>query len=227
MSLKISRSKWEHVVLVTDDISHDCLLGTDFLIAHKFNIDLEQNKIFFGEDSVAIQTDKNSPKCEVCRVAVSSTTVLRNHEERLLWAEVQHPQRGAQVTYCGIVEPRTEKLEKYPFLIARVLAQPGKMNTIPVRIINLSDSAITIYKGQTIGNFCPAFLNLGYSSRKEDIHHKEISKSCLINNVNTGYSLPKFEASMLTVEQNRAAQDLLNEYANLFSQGKQIWGELI
>ena len=50
MSLKISRSKWEHVVLVTDDISHDCLLGTDFLIAHKFNIivDLEQNKIFFG-----------------------------------------------------------------------------------------------------------------------------------------------------------------------------------
>ena len=224
MSLKISRSKWEHVVLVTDDISHDCLLGTDFLIAHKFNIDSERNKIFFSGDSVAIHTDKNSPKREVCRVAVSSTTVLRNHEERLLWAEVQHPQRGAQVNYCGIVEPRTEKLEKYPFLIARVLAQPGKMNIIPVRIINLSDSAITIYKGQTIGNFCPAFLNLGYSSRKEDIHHKEISKSRLVNNVNTGYSLPKIEASMLTVEQNRAAQDLLNEYANLFSQGKQDLG---
>ena len=34
---------------MTDDISHDCLLGTDFLIAHKFNIVvLEQNKIFFG-----------------------------------------------------------------------------------------------------------------------------------------------------------------------------------
>ena len=42
ISLKISRSKWENVVLVTDDISHDCLLGTDFFIANKFNIDLEQ-----------------------------------------------------------------------------------------------------------------------------------------------------------------------------------------
>ena len=40
-------------------------------------------------------------------VRVASTTVLRNHEERLLWAEVQHPQRGAQVTCCGIVESST------------------------------------------------------------------------------------------------------------------------
>ena len=88
ISLKISRSKWKHVVLVTDDISHDCMLGTDFLIANKFNIDLQQNQIFFGGDSMAIKIDKNSPKREVCGVAVSSTTVLRNHEERLLWAEV-------------------------------------------------------------------------------------------------------------------------------------------
>ena len=81
-----------NVVLVTDDISHDCLLGTDFLIVNKFNIDLEQNKTFFGGDSMAIQTDKNFPKCEFCRVAVSSTTVLRNCGERLLRTEVQHPQ---------------------------------------------------------------------------------------------------------------------------------------
>ena len=53
------------------------------------------------------------------RVAISSTTVLRNHEERLLWAEVQHPQRGVQVTCCGIVESRTG-YKRHEYLLLNV-----------------------------------------------------------------------------------------------------------
>ena len=43
-------------------------------------------------------------------------------------------------------------------MVARVLAIPGEDKLIPIRITNLTVLPITLYKGQTIGKFCPFLL---------------------------------------------------------------------
>ena len=87
-----------------------------------------------------------------CHISLSSTTVIRDREEKLIWAEVRRPE-VEEVSYPGVVEPREEVLSKHPIMIARVLAISGEDKLIQIRITNLTVLPITLYKGQTIVHF--------------------------------------------------------------------------
>ena len=139
VNISIAGIKCNHEVMITNDIAHDCLLGTDFLIPHACTIDLKQHRLLIGNKSTGLITTEQAMQSRkrVCHISLSSTTVIHDREEKLLWAEVRHPE-GEEVSYPGVVEPREEVLSKHPIMIARVLAIPGEDKLIPIRITNLT-----------------------------------------------------------------------------------------
>ena len=63
-------------VLVSGNVTQDCLLGADFLAAHGFVIDLQSRVLRQGQASTPLlhQPESTLP---VCRVAVSDTVIVR------------------------------------------------------------------------------------------------------------------------------------------------------
>ena len=228
VSISIAGIKYNHEAMITNDITHDCLLGTDFLIPHACTIDLKQHRLLIGNKSTELITTEQAmqSKKKVCHISLSSTTVIRDREEKLLWAEVRHPE-GEQVSYPGVVEPREEVLSKHPIMVARVLAIPGEDKLIPIRITNLTVLPITLYKGQTIGNFCP-FLH--YSEKSQEFFYQEV---CSVETTKINVDHPpkqptlkelKIPVEGLTIDQIEKLKNLIRDFPTIFSQGKHDLG---
>ena len=53
-TFSLADREFTHNILVTEDITQDCLLGSDFLSAHKFVVDLNTHKLVIGRLSTPI-----------------------------------------------------------------------------------------------------------------------------------------------------------------------------
>ena len=73
-----------YTILVTESITQDCLLGSDFLTAHECVVDLKARRLVMGQLSTPIfhlqVTDQSQA---ICRVSMSETMVFRAGEERI------------------------------------------------------------------------------------------------------------------------------------------------
>ncbi len=121
ITLLLAGKQFTHEVLVADGISQSCLLGADFLVPHAAVINFGNQQLQVGGATESIQI-VNGQRREVCRVAVSATTVLRGREEKLLWARIQHP--DCNPNHAGVIEPKEGFESKHQVLVARVVAQP-------------------------------------------------------------------------------------------------------
>ena len=64
-----------HVVLVTKSLTHDCLLGADFLTAHGCIVDLQCNVVLVAGKSVLLVCKPNADEDRVCHVAVADAVL--------------------------------------------------------------------------------------------------------------------------------------------------------
>lgn len=120
----------------------------------------------FGEDSVDIWIKKHQDDYvqEIRKICVSATQVLLGHREWHLEVEVFHPGARA-IDYSGMVE---KVKSKYLNFGARVLVHPDKTNSVPIQILNVSSTFVTLYKGQIIDQFYP----LSYQLPIQEIYHQ-------------------------------------------------------
>ena len=82
----LAGTDFTHNVLVSGNVTQDCLLGADFLAAHGFVIDLQSQVLCQGQTSTPLlhQPESTLP---VCRVAVSDTVIVQAGEEKLLFCQ--------------------------------------------------------------------------------------------------------------------------------------------
>ena len=78
--IHLAGTDFTHNVLVSGNVTQDCLLGADFLAAHGFVIDLQSRVLRQGQASTPLlhQPESTLP---VCRVTVSDTVIVRAGEE--------------------------------------------------------------------------------------------------------------------------------------------------
>ena len=122
------------------------------LTTHGFVIDLGNRLLRVGETSAPLLSSK-TPLASSYHVSVGETFVIHPGEERLCKASINDEYPFPAGT-LGVVEAQDGVEEKYQILLAHVLATPDQ-GTVPLRIANLSSSAVTLYKGTNLAKFCP------------------------------------------------------------------------
>jgi len=151
--IHLAGTDFTHNVLVSGNVTQDCLLGADFLAAHGFVIDLQSRVLRQGQASTPLlhQPESTLP---VCKVAVSDTVIVRAGEEKLLFANVDNSSCSHLAGTSGVLEPKEGFEERHQLLLARVVATPDN-GVVPLRVANLTSSAVTLYRGTNIAKFCP------------------------------------------------------------------------
>lgn len=110
----------------------------------------------------------------------------------------------------AIFSPYTEKLSQRGLLAATALVNPNN-DTIPVRVMNLSDKSVRLYKNTKLG-----FIDSVEVKRDENLRHidsnNELESQNDLHSLKIGDSIPSTQA--------QEVKDLLNEFQDVFSRNK-------
>ena len=211
-------------LLIARDITQECILGADFLISHGFVIDPGNRLLRIGETSTPLLSSKTPPFASSYHVSVGETFVIHPGEERLCRANISGDY-SSLVGTTGVVEAQEGTEEKHQILLARVLANPDQ-GTVPLRIANLSGSAVTLYKGTNLAKYCP----LGSSEQDTEYTELPETKSSPDSHVHQ-VSFQQSPASLLGIDtsewsehQVETLNELVSEFSPVFSSGKSDLG---
>ena len=197
-----------HNILVTESITQDCLLGSDFLTAHECVVDLKARKLVMGPLSTPIfhlqVTDQSQA---VCRVSMSETMVFRPGEERVCVGNIDIPSL-VSIGSAGVVEPKEGFEERSNLLLARTLVVPDN-GRLPVRLANLTESPVTVYKGSNVATFSPL------PSADSETLVTPLTSSSHVNQLSASRMSStdlKIDTSMMCQPQRHAIDELISEF---------------
>ena len=132
-------------------MTHDCIVGVDFLQRYGFDIRYSTNSLETGCTTTPLLLEK--PTSMTYRVAVHETVVVPPYHEMIIPADVIAKGEAIPDT-CGLVEGRLEFVNKRELVIARSLVNVAS-GQVPARVANPTGTAITVYQSTHIGCFCP------------------------------------------------------------------------
>ena len=118
------------------DVTQECLLGID------------TKTIQIGREVVGLKGKRELSK--VLRISLAETVVVPGRHEMVLPAMFNGAECGDGVLW--LAEPSPGFAERHDLLLARVVAQP-KGNMVPVRVVNLSPTPVTLYQNTSVGTF--------------------------------------------------------------------------
>ena len=184
------------------------------MLKNKMTLDLESLQLSKGGKSVGLRT--GTIQDTVCRVALAETTVIPPKHEIIVEGKARIKNRGIfSSSINGVFEPKKRHNE---VLIARELvnSDDGRM---PVRMVNLSDENVTIYKNTIIGtlepNEPPLLCSFGGSRSQPP--------ACVasVNTSRASEILSKINLDETVVEGNEKEKliQLITEYQDVFSLG--------
>lgn len=222
--ISLGGEEFTQEVLIADDISQDCLLVADFLQTHGFTIDLKTYRLSNGAASTPL-VQSHTPVAAVCRVSIPEPVVIRAGEEKLFWTEVDCP---VSLSLAGVLEPKEGLEERHQLLLARVVATP-RQRMVPMRAANLSGSAVTLYKDMTVAKFFPLETPDGLC----DAEYSEIPLlsregiQCQVHQVvkKLAAVILGIDTSTMERHQEAALNDLVQEFADVFSTSKNDLGQ--
>jgi len=131
-----------YVAIVIDNLSDQCILGTNFLTATSAKIDFENGIISFEDDLVRmpVSSPTNSDY-----VRVVNHTILPANSESII--SVKIPPSFSNVE--SIIEPRTP-FGSVNFAVAKCLVKPQGSKTV-CQILNCTDEPIILVRNRRIG----------------------------------------------------------------------------
>lgn len=206
-------------IVVVKNLAYKCILGIDFFQLAKVTIDFE---------SMCLRTKFGSKKLRqglikpaVCKISAQNTTVIPSGHEIMLNAKIQSKTRGAMCLHIeGIFSPSPKYASKGNLLLARSVVRT-KENIVPVRIINVSNELVTLYRNTTLGTVT-AFDDgdvIGLPDQN-NVNKRETKASCHVGPVSREI-LKEISADTdnCTREEKQQFEQLILEYQEVFSKG--------
>ena len=92
VDVRVASVHASHHVLVAEDISHDCLLGVDFLSANNFTIEVGNNRLSSRDNNSSAPLYLKAQPV-VCRVSLAETVIVPARHEMLIPAKVFTPDK--------------------------------------------------------------------------------------------------------------------------------------
>ena len=150
VNIEIGEHWFKHDCVIAE-ISNDGLLGVDFMKSHEVVIDFANNKVSCSGQVLPARFKQLHNR--ICRVSLSETTVIPASSRVLLKGQTSKPLADGM----WMIEPLDHSPGYQTLLTAKVLTKASG-STIPVEIMNPSESEIKLEK----------FTNLGYASRVQE-----------------------------------------------------------
>jgi predicted aspartyl protease len=200
---------------VCPQLGYQLVLGTDFLLQNRLNIDFENRKIKRIFDST---------------LTVSKFAKIPTNCAITLYTKIaKHATEGE-----SIFEPHPKWIAKGILIPKQLVTIDHKKSVIPIKITNCTEKIVYILKGKTLGKLKPLSYNekpLGpLSESGDELMPKSILKT--MNNLKYGPKIKKqrkqktdfdefrkyfdFSKSVLTKQQREKLLELLYEFEDLF-----------
>lgn len=155
ISFVIDGGLFTHKVFVVDDLSHDVILGKDFLERYKSKIDLEHHTLHLQDDlpfERFSSSEFDSLQDNTCSVHALYSYILPPNFETIICGKLNTPFPQGSI---GIVDPRAELSTRYHVCGAAELVSTSMSGTVPIRLLNPSNQAVRIFRRSTLGTFSP------------------------------------------------------------------------
>ncbi|XP_056006949.1 uncharacterized protein LOC130050723 [Ostrea edulis] len=135
----------QHEMIIAD-ITVDGILGLDFLVRHKAVIDmcLHQISISGTEHPIKLEGSASSYK-----VAIVHRVTVPPRSELMVEGQICTGSDGGLPTQAGLIEPSENFQKSGSCFLAKTLVR--RQNTVPLRIMNISEDSKTIYPGTVVG----------------------------------------------------------------------------
>ena len=150
-SFNVAGIEFSHDILVTEDMSHDCLLGADFLLSHEFIIRLKDKMLRKGSLSTPL-IQLPSKASRVCLVSVVNNVVMRAREERLFRADVKSCS-SLPTDAAWVIEPKEGFDECHQLLLTRVSYSRPSTSTSRKPVVQYCD-CLQVYERCSILPSC-------------------------------------------------------------------------
>ncbi len=209
--LQVGTLEASHSVLVAVGITHECILGTDFLNRHGCLVDLRNHTLVLGEERIPLRP-KSQNVHSVCHCTFAETSVIPGS------CQVQLPTQlattGIPDDCVGMVEPAAEFSTRHGLLVARSLSIVQSGMEL-VRVLNPSSAPVTVYRNQKVGVLHP----LADTDQVNSLEPQE----CPLPQHRT--EVPAVMHSLMsrvtagTSEEHSHLQSLLEEFSDVFSLG--------
>eukprot|EP00731_Ephydatia_muelleri_P010420 Em0005g1006a len=146
-----------HTFIVVRDLTFECILGADFFKVNKAVMDFRNNTLHLGNSPIKIPSSDvsvSSDDAHSISVHALEDMDIPGRSVRLVIATLQKGSCGSTERISeGLIEPATV-LPKH-LCVARSLGQVLSEGSILVQVMNVSPTAVKVYKGIQLGQFVP------------------------------------------------------------------------
>ena len=158
---------------------------------------------------------------QVCRVVLEETVVVPSRCEMMLPGTV----KGLACSTHAIVEGTPKVLQQKHLVVAKTIVDPS-CETVPLRVINVTDNPITLYEGTNVAT-CNPVDNVFKASRSSE----GVSERVFVATPGGCGSIPKHlndlwgdVAQRLSGDQRGEVEQLLAEFQGIFAKSKSDLG---
>lgn len=138
--IQLGAQRFLHEMLVAD-IVEDAIIGIDFMKQHSCDLIISKNYMRVGSEKVpCYMKTKQLGNC--CRVAIEETIEIPSNTEMILPGKTLDDTGSLS---CCLMTSYKNFMDKTGLLVAKTLVNPVTGN-VPVRLINLSDKPIVVFK---------------------------------------------------------------------------------
>ncbi|UYV61916.1 K02A2.6-like [Cordylochernes scorpioides] len=187
------------------DIMDECIIGLDVLRQFGLSIDIGRKLLRTSDEDIPLLTSQQLHNFQTCRVLALEDTQVPPRSECVIKGQLETTK---VIPKNAILEGDSEAPSK-GILVVKELIDTGQ-DVIPVRVVNLYDSARAIKKGSCLGNAEPAVL----IKRNHPVMQKSKRADNVPDHLQQVWEETKKE---LQPGQQKELATLLATYGNIFS----------
>ena len=197
-----------HLVLVAQQLTQECLLGTDFLSQYGCVVDLRRHVIIAGgKDVPMVDRSEKMDNSLVCFVSTSESVEIPASCQMRLTATVSG--QSWPVSEIGIVEPLAKFMNEYGLVVARCIS-PVILGRIMIQVLNPSPAPVVVSKKVNVGTVEPV---QEYCCKVTSAGLQEERNSLLEERIETMLE----EAVTLGDKERQRAKELLRNFKDIIA----------
>jgi hypothetical protein len=206
--------------ILVAEVEAPVVLGYDFLHKYKCQLDMDKGDVRLCGRTLHCQRESQMPS--IFKIRVAKTVMIPGSSEMVLHAKIEGNPKGCSEI---VVDNTSPSLRRMGLVVAKAVVDPSQ-GTVPIRVVNLSSEAQTLYKracaatGETIASI--EILGSQSEETMAKVHMVDVT---------TDEELPEhlqdlWERSTehLTEEQGQKVRQLLNKHQAVFAKNKNDLG---
>ena len=163
IGIELAETHSESRLIVTDLLDTHCLIGMDVLSNNNVSIDFKA-RCLRSRNGTTEFLKPVKPLKATSRVRCAGRYTVPANSVMFIRARASDCDAHQEVTHSGFIEPNYNLLENQGLLIESSMCLTDN-RLLPVRVVNLTDTPVNLYKNKVLGTLYPVESNLDANIR--------------------------------------------------------------